>query len=326
MSTPQISSSDPALQGVLQRLNEFGTYGYRPSLPGNAIFCAVWAICAIVLAYQSIRYRRWWLLATLGLGSIFECAGNGLRIYGHFHTRVVNAYIAQEVILVLTPAFFAAAHFTILTKICQLSNPSFISPIKPTCLIPFFVVLDVISLAVQGAGSALSATSEIDGDTVSTINSHGQIVTAGLCIQVAGYVAFNIIFLLFISRARNSPGEGNSRFSIGSNSTKKFLLATWISALLVLGRSIFRTAEMAKGWIGEVATTEWYYLVFDATLVALAVVVLIIVSPTKFLPRPEDATKTTGHSNDHLEAQNLEADRTTLVASNGNEMEKDAFR
>lgn len=43
------------------------------------------------------------MLATLAFGAFAECVGNGVRIYGHFHPRVINPYIAQQVILVLTP-------------------------------------------------------------------------------------------------------------------------------------------------------------------------------------------------------------------------------
>jgi hypothetical protein len=246
----------------------------------------VWALCVAAIAYQGLKGRRLWLLATLGVGAVFECVGNAIRIYSHFNSENVNAYIAQQVVLVLTPAFFAAAHFTILVKVCALFDPRYLAPLKPKWLIPFFVIVDVASLAVQGGGAGTAAVAEqTAGKTVDTINNDGQIVTAGLAIQLAGYICFNVFFILFVVRA-NRRANDHARY--WTKTMKKFLLATWISALLVLGRSCFRTAEMAKGWIGEVATTEWYYLVFDATFVALAVIILIIISPVDYLPRVED--------------------------------------
>lgn len=200
---------------------------------------------------------------------------------------MVNPYIAQQVILVLTPAFFAAAHFTILTKICMMYGPRYIWPVRPTWLIPIFVVLDVASLAVQGGGSGNAAIAEINGETVTKINSYGNIVVGGLAIQLAGYVAFNLIFVMFVMRAFADKRRGEAAWL--TKRFQVFLAATWVSALLVLGRSAFRTAEMAIGWVGEVATTEWYYLVFDATFVALAVIILTVVSPVKYLPRMQDA-------------------------------------
>lgn len=246
----------------------------------------MFGLCAIALTVQGLRGKRWWLLATLAFGAWCECVGNGLRIYGHFHTDIVNPYIAQQVILVLTPAFFAAAHFTILTKVCMLYGPRYIWPVRPTWLIPLFVVLDVASLAVQGGGSGNAAVAEINGETVAKINSYGNIVVAGLAIQLAGYLAFNFLFILFVVRASADRRRGEAEWL--TPRFKLFLAATWASALLVLGRSVFRTAEMGIGWVGRVATTEWYYLIFDATFVALAVIILTVVSPVQYLPRVQD--------------------------------------
>lgn len=67
------------------------------------LLSSVFGLLAIALTIQGIRGKRWWLLATLAFGSWCECVGNGVRIYGHFHTNVTNPYIAQQVILVLTP-------------------------------------------------------------------------------------------------------------------------------------------------------------------------------------------------------------------------------
>jgi hypothetical protein len=35
------------------------------------------------------------------------------RVLGHYQPTNINAYIAQQVMSVLTPAFFAAAHFSV---------------------------------------------------------------------------------------------------------------------------------------------------------------------------------------------------------------------
>ena len=50
---------------------------------------------------------------------------------------------------------------------------------------------------------------------------------------------------------------------------------------------------MALGWVGEVATREWYYLVFDASFVALAVLIITVISPVHFLQEVERSRKET---------------------------------
>lgn len=285
----QNANLSPEVHQALIRISKYGPYGYQPHQAGAVVFCIVFGLLAITLTYQGIKGKRWWLLATLAFGSWCECVGNGLRIYGHFHPTVINPYIAQQCILVLTPAFFAAAHFTILTKMCQLYGAKYIWPIRPSWMIPTFVILDVASLAVQGGGSGQAATAEINNDPVADINKKGNIVVAGLAIQLAGYLAFNALFILFIIRAIADKRKGEAQWFNARQ--KLFFAAVYVSALLVLGRSAFRTAEMGSGWVGKIATTEWYYLVFDATFVALAVLILTVISPVNYLERVQPSKK-----------------------------------
>lgn len=308
-------SSD--IGAALERINEFGPYGYRPALGGAIVFCVVFGLLASVLTYQGIRGKRWWLLGTLAFGSWCECVGNGVRIYGHFHPEVTDPYIAQQCILVLTPAFFAAAHFTILTKMCHQYGAKYITPFRPSWLVPLFVVLDVASLGIQGAGSGLAAISEINNDPVSDINNKGNIVVAGLAIQLAGYLAFNTLFILFVKRVMDDKRKGEAKWFNARQ--KLFFTAVYSSALLVLGRSAFRTAEMAKGWVGEVATTEWYYLVFDATFVALAVLIVTVVSPVYYL---DEAKPSPINKESHSEAQSGQATTMTSFEHNRDALEK----
>ncbi|PWN36562.1 RTA1-domain-containing protein [Meira miltonrushii] len=287
----QDQNLSPDVSQALMRISEYGPYGYRPELAGAVVFCVVFGLLAIALTFQGIRGKRWWLLATLAFGSWCECVGNAIRIYGHFHPSAINPYIAQQVILVLTPAFFAAAHFTILTKICQLYGAKYVWPIRPSWMIPAFVLLDVASLAVQGGGSGEAAIAEINGRPVSDINSKGNIVVAGLAIQLAGYLAFNALYILFITRAINAQRKGKAQWFNARQ--KLFFVAVYVSALFVLGRSAFRTAEMASGWVGKIATTEWYYLVFDATFVAIAVLILTVISPVNYMERVQPSKKQT---------------------------------
>jgi hypothetical protein len=156
----------------------------------------------------------------------------------------------------LNSAATAAAQFSILSKVCILFGPEYIHPINPKYLIPFFVIVDVASMAIQGGGSGTAAVAEINGDTLSTINGDGYIVVAGLAVQLAGYLAFNALFAVFAIRIRRNPPTGE-RGHWWNKRMKLFLLATWISALFILGRSVYRTVQLGTGWIGPVSTAEW---------------------------------------------------------------------
>ncbi|UZJ53744.1 hypothetical protein CBS101457_003064 [Exobasidium rhododendri] len=263
---------------ILEQIRLIGPYGYVPNAAGAFVFTMVFALECLALMYASIRGRAWWLLGTVGVGAAFECAGHTIRIYSHWHPGFDDPYIAQQVLLVITPVLFVAAHFTILSRLVSIHMPHLISPIKPKYIIIVFVSIDILSLVIQAAGSGLAATSMEDFDAVSTINGKGDIVVAGLAIQLVGYIFFNILFITFWWKLE--PGKVDRRF----------LIAVYSSAILVFTRSTFRTVEMSVGWVGKIAVTEWCFLTFDATMISLAVIILILVSPTKYLPRQPAST------------------------------------
>ncbi|PWN25143.1 RTA1 like protein, partial [Jaminaea rosea] len=256
----------------------YGPYGYQPKLAPAVVFTVVYALLALVHLGLTVKSRQWWLIV-LALGAGFETAGNALRIYGHFYATVTDPYIAMQVLVVVTPAFFAAIHFAILGKVLILFGRKFCF-VPPKLIIPFFVTLDVASLAIQGGGSGIAATNEIRGrDPTSGAN----IVVGGLAVQLLGYCIFDFLAILFAFKAFPA-GEPVAPPKLWNRKMKIGVIMAFISALLVLTRSCFRTGEMAEGWIGPVAQKEWLYYVFDATPVSAAVLILAIWHPSFYLP------------------------------------------
>lgn len=200
------------------------------------------------------------------------------RIYGHSHPRSINGYIAQQVLSVLTPAFFAAAHFTCLGLTILTFGKKY-AVISPRYIVPFFVSIDLVSLILQGTGSGMAAIAEQQDPPESTIPG-AWIVVAGLFVQLLAYVFFNIVFIIFALRTRRDPPQ----HPLWTPRMRLFLFMVWISSLLVLMRSSYRVGELASGWIGFIATTEWYFYVFDAAPVTLAVLILLPFHPGFFLP------------------------------------------
>lgn len=304
---------DPTNPSV-EPVDDSGPYGYRPKLAPAVVFTlgqshglrqtaklskeatlltfpspphtrlssrssAAYALLTLTHLGLTIRSRQWWLIV-LAVGAGFETAGNALRVYGHYETQPQDPYIAMQVLVVVTPVFFAAIHFAVLGKVIQLFGREF-TVVAPKVIIPFFVCLDVVSLVIQGAGSGIAATQEIDGKDP---QGGSNVVVGGLSIQLLGYVLFDILAIIFATRAWRS-GPPYPPTKLWTDKTRTGLLAAFASALLVLLRSSFRTAEMAEGWDGYIAATEWYYYVFDATPVTIAVLLLAIWHPAQYLPR-----------------------------------------
>lgn len=266
----------------LSRISQYGPYGYTPNLWLPILFSSLFALSALLHAGQVAYTRHWWL-SILVFGCIAEAAGNGIRIYGHFEGRTIDPYIAQQVILVVTPVFFAAVHFATLGRIIELFGRDY-TPMKylsPAAITPCFVLLDLASLAVQGTGSGLAATAEVNGHDTTW---GGRIVVIGLCVQLVGYTLFNWLLLTFFWRAVVTHRHTVSSNPYWTGKFKFFLVGFFLSSLLVLGRSTFRTLEMIKGWVGPISTVEWYFYAFDAAPVCAASLVLNLWYPGWVLP------------------------------------------
>lgn len=230
----------------------------------------------------TLKSRQWWLII-LAVGAGLETAGNALRIYGNKNSHSIHPYIAMQCIVVVTPAFFAAIHFSILGKVLTLFGRNF-STVSPKLIVPFFVSLDVASLVVQGTGSGIAAVNEIDGRDP---DGAANVVVAGLAVQLFGYIVFDTLAILFASKVFSEQWQQKHERPPADLWTRKMkvgIVMAFVSALLVLLRSCFRTGEMSDGWIGPIAQKEWYYYVFDATPVTLAVLILAIWHPSQYLP------------------------------------------
>lgn len=261
------------------KIVEHGPYGYKPNLWLPILFAGLYGASAFTHVGQIAMTKHWWLLF-LVFACLAEAGGNGVRVYGHFQPDAVNPYMAQQIILVITPAFFAAIHYALLGRIIELFGSQYtLSQIKPRAITPIFVLLDLASLGIQGAGSGLAAVAEIDSkDTV----PGGNIVVIGLCVQLVAYLCFNLLLITFFVKAAASPHTSKNIWWTAR--FKWFLGAFFLSSVLVFCRSAFRTIEMIFGWIGPVSTVEWYYYAFDCAPVLAAVVLLNLFHPGFVLP------------------------------------------
>ncbi|PWN50532.1 RTA1-domain-containing protein [Violaceomyces palustris] len=253
----------------------YSPYGYRPVLSAPVLFTALYAISAVWHFVQNLQYRQWWLL-TLTFGCLFEMVGNACRVFGHFKPFNSDVYTAMQTILVITPALFAAIDFAILGRLATLF-PSRYSLVNPKWIVPFFVVLDVASIAVQGGGSGVAASAQSEREDTTF---GGNIVVAGLAIQLVGYLLFDLLLFIFVRRCIRDPPA-----KLWTREIKTFIAATATSSLLIFIRSLFRLIEMIVGWEGVIAKSEWTFYTFDAAMVTLAVFIFNIWNPAKYLPR-----------------------------------------
>jgi RTA1 like protein len=112
---------------------------------------------------------------------------------------------------------------------------SFVGPestfISHTIITKLFVVIDVVCFLAQAAGAGALSGNNASKNSVAT----GRVILiAGLMLQVVSFSFFVIITVLFDFKARQLKGDQLKQL-------RPLFTAYYISAFLIIGRSIYRT-------------------------------------------------------------------------------------
>ena len=150
------------------------------------------------------------------------------------------------------------------------------SPLSPKRYLLIFSTCDLISIVIQaiGGGSASAQDNKVNGDTKPGTN----IMIGGILFQMASITVFGALFSYILFRARNVRLSKGLRLTIA---------ATAFAVVLIYVRSVYRTLELLQGWKGFLITNERYFITFDGSMMAAAVIVFNIINPAWFLVAPE---------------------------------------
>lgn len=105
---------------------------------------------------------------------------------------------------------------------------------------------------------------------------------AGLAFQVATlftFMLFSLDFFIRVHRLQNldmSPTMVELRTSLRF---KAFLAALALATICIFWRSVYRVAELAEGWTGELIKKQNLFVAFEGVMVVVAVLVLNVAHP-----------------------------------------------
>lgn len=99
-------------------------YGYRPSVPANAFFIALFSTAAITQLALGFRYRTWTYCIAMVCGCVAEALGYAGRIMLHSDPFGEAGFNLQICLLTLAPAFLAAAIYLMLKHLYETPLPS----------------------------------------------------------------------------------------------------------------------------------------------------------------------------------------------------------
>ncbi|KAM9979302.1 hypothetical protein ACTFIY_008555 [Dictyostelium cf. discoideum] len=219
-------------------------YGYEPSkgLSIAAIVC--FSTVSLILIFLSIKFKKFYFLVAPGAG-IVTVIGYAIRIKSAEDTHVLGTYIATTLLILLPPTALAAVFlFAQLGKIMKrtgIQHPIF----KPNVVKYLFLIVDIFSIIIQGAGGALLAQSADNPDLDKPAKG---VMLTGLCIALCSFTLFFfLIIYLYINVLKVQEDDKKWRI---------IFIALFASGILIILRSIYRVAEYAGGYHSAVMINE----------------------------------------------------------------------
>jgi hypothetical protein len=130
--------------------------------------------------------------------------------------------------------------------------------------------------------------------SLSAMETGEQIVIAGLAVQLAFFGFFIVASAVFHYRVRANPQLAPRMVSAGpgfSHSWEAMLWCLYGACILIFIRSVFRVVEFVQGNDGYIMKREYLLYIFDAVLMAVQAILLLVVYPGKIVqgtPRAGD--------------------------------------
>ena len=157
-------------------------------------------------------------------------------------------------------AFFAAAIYLTLKHVV-LTIGSQYSRLPAKYYTWIFILCDLFSLILQGAGGGLAATADSD----SSASTGNNLMMAGIVFQVFTLLIFAILSGEYFYRALSRRNEwSQSVVNLVSSMRFKLFVGSISTAFTVIFiRCVYRIAEMAGGWRNDIMQNEAEFIVLD---------------------------------------------------------------
>lgn len=184
--------------------------------------------------------------------------------------------------VLLAPTLYAASIYRVLGRVIKFLRGEHLSYVPVKYMTFTFVMGDVLSFILQGAGGGVMTSGS------ASLLSVGQwIIVAGLGVQLVFFGAFIITSICFHCRITQSPTQEakDSMDTSGpfSRDWRGLLFALYTASVLILIRSIYRIIEFAQGNSGYVISHEVFLYVFDASMMFLVMIVMNLYHPSVVL-------------------------------------------
>ncbi|KAG8532497.1 uncharacterized protein KY384_002374 [Bacidia gigantensis] len=261
-------------------------YGYYPNLGANAFFLALFAACLVAHTYLGLRYKTWTYLIALWFGCLGEALGYAGRIILHHNPWDGNGFDIQICCLIICPAFFAAGVYLTLKHIVIELGPSY-SHLPARWYTWIFILCDILSLVLQGAGGGIAATADHGSNMIDVGN---DLMMAGIVWQVITLIVFGSLCTSYALRLRSNKNNlpPKAYQLLHTTRFRAFLGGLALAYITIFTRCVFRIAEMANGWKNSIMQDETDFIILEGVMIVIATLCLTIFHPGLVFPEMQD--------------------------------------
>lgn len=151
----------------------------------------------------------------------------------------VPVYSSHTIFVLVAPSVFAASIYMVLGRIMLITDGEQHSIIRGRWLTKIFVVGDVVSFLMQGAGGGIMASGSID-----SMKMGENIIIGGLVVQILFFTCFVVTAGIFHARLTRVPTNKSMQlYQLWPRS----LYSLYAGSALIWVRCVFRLIEYAQG-------------------------------------------------------------------------------
>ncbi|KAG2348967.1 RTA1-domain-containing protein [Suillus weaverae] len=260
--------------------------GYIANNTLTAISFGFVLLIAFIQSYRIIyKDARWMLPMVIGEYSTsqshnFYATGFGFRFALHYNPDSLGIYIAEYLMIVLSPCFFIAANYVLLGRLAREIDcvHQVLLPVRWLTLI--FVLSDVTTFVIQAVGASMT-TSTVYNSALTGLH----VFLAGLVLQLASFIFFCVVYARFLYKVRAEEQAMWMRDSKQhwNSDWRTLAAATAVSCITILIRSCYRVAEIAQGFHGSLGSSEEAFYLGDTLPLLVAIVIYVPFWPGRFI-------------------------------------------
>ncbi|KAG8742789.1 hypothetical protein FRC10_000899 [Ceratobasidium sp. 414] len=261
---------------------------------GMVVACLAW----------SIRYRAAYMFILM-VSAAFYATGLILRTGKIFSYDVVFAndpynvstFIAMRLMALIPAGGLFILVFMSFVKLAHHLDAADLVPLGPNLIAGVYVVVEIICIAIQSVGAAISPSSTTNnqslGKTVRLthspleLGSHyraNQLLVVGSIIQLVSLATFTVLYIVFIYRLKNSrPEEWKARPYGRFKHFTLFVYMMGFACQNLLIHTAYRLLEAAQGPSGKLAKSELWFYMLDALQLLNVILGFVVLWPPYYL-------------------------------------------